>query len=550
MKQIEFRQLSAGLFVAMCVVSTATLMGAEAPKKQGKKASEAEQLFTGDEVPKIQIEIAPEDIKKLEKYSFQFGQAQQEEREQVKAVVREGGKTYKDVALQLKGAAGSFRSIHDNPALTLNFDKFVDGQTFHGLDKLSLNNSVQDQTFVSEQFSREMFLKAGVPVPRATHATVELNGRDLGLYVLVQGWNKRFLKQHFEKTSGNLYDGGFLKDIDQKLDTNSGDNPDDQSDRIELVAAAREKDLSKRRERLEKVLDVDRFLTYVALDVMMWNWDGYAQNKNNYRLFSDTATGKMVFMPHGLDQMFWKPDGPILPNFQGFLAKAVLQIPELREKYLTRIKELRSTVFNPQAMTNRVYQIAAKVRPILKEKDASLAEQQESTLATFAGAIVRRASSIDEQLATPIVPIKFDANGTATLTSWEPTTLFGKPELKKEGETLQARANKGSSIGAWRTKVWLEPGDYRIDAKVKTTGIKPDLGDTRAGAGLRIGKDRPDKNITEDSDWTAVTHRFSVSDPLAQMQFQCEFRGIAGEAEFQSIQITKVAEKKEAEDSE
>ena len=58
MKRFEFCRLSAGLFVAMCVASTATLMGAEAPKKLGKKASEAEQLFTGDEVPKIQIEIA------------------------------------------------------------------------------------------------------------------------------------------------------------------------------------------------------------------------------------------------------------------------------------------------------------------------------------------------------------------------------------------------------------------------------------------------------------------------------------------------------------
>ena len=546
MKRFNFQHLKAGL-VLISIATAVSVSAAEGPKKLGRKAAEVEELFTGGKVPRIQIEIAPDDIKKLEKYSFQFGQAQQEKREQVKVIVREGGKTYKDVALQLKGAAGSFRSIHDHPALTLNFDKFVDGQTFHGLDKLSLNNSVQDPTFVSEQFSREMFLKAGVPVPRATHATVELNGRDLGLYVLVQGWNKRFLKQHFEKVSGNLYDGGFLKDIDQKLDTNSGDSPDDQSDRIELLAAARESDLSRRRQRLEKVLDVDRFITYVAMDVMLWNWDGYAQNKNNYRLFSDTATGKMVFMPHGLDQMLWKPEGPILPSLEGLVAKAVLQVPELREKYFARMKQLRKSVFNPQEMTNRVHQIAAKVRPILKEKDSSIAEQHEGAVASFADAIVRRARNIDEQLATPIVPMQFDASGKATLVSWEPTTIFGKPDLKKEGDTLQARTTKGSSIGAWRTKVWLEPGDYRIEAKVKTSGIKPDLGDTRAGAGLRVGKDQMDKTITEDTDWTSLTHRFSVTDPLAQMQFQCEFRGITGEAEFQSIQLTKVEKKKESE---
>src|SRR5688572_5558899 len=285
MKRFDLGTLKVGLVAVICAAFVLAPQAAEAPKKPGKKATEAEQLFAGKEVPKIQIEISPEDIKKLEKYSFQFGQQEQDPREQVKAVVKEGGKTYKDVGLQLKGAAGSFRSIHDNPALTLNFDKFVDGQTFHGLDKLSLNNSVQDQTFVSEQFCREMFLKAGVPAPRATHAMVELNGRDLGLYVLVQGWNKRFLKQHFKDTSGNLYDGGFLKDIDKELDTNSGDAPTVQTDRVAVLEAVQEKDLAKRREHLEKVLDLDRFLTFVALDVMLWDWDGYAQNRNNYRLF-------------------------------------------------------------------------------------------------------------------------------------------------------------------------------------------------------------------------------------------------------------------------
>jgi hypothetical protein len=402
---------------------------------------------------------------------------------------------------------------------------------------------VQDQTFLSEQFCREMFLQAGVPAPRATHAMVELNGRDLGLYVLVQGWNKRFLKQHFKDTSGNLYDGGFLKDIDRELDTNSGNTPNDQSDRLALLEAVQEKDLAARRERLEKTLDLDRFLTYVALDVMLWNWDGYAQNRNNYRLFHDRSSGKMVFMPHGLDQMFWKPEGPILPNMQGMVARGVLQVPELRDKYLARVKELRSAVFNPQDMTNRVYKIASKIRPALKENDPAQAMQQEKAVASFAQAIVRRARSIDEQLANPIAPIKFDANGTATLVNWEPATLFGKPDLKKEGATLQARAAQGSSIGAWRTKVWLEPGDYRLDAKVKTIGIKPDLGDTRAGAGLRIGKERSEQFIIENAEWTPVTHRFSISDPLAQMQFQCEFRGISGQAEFQSIQLTKLPEK-------
>ena len=532
------RQIFWPVCAAVLLVSVISTSAADA-KKQGKKADEADKLFNSPEVLKIQIELPPDAIKKLEKYTWQFGP--QGDREQVKATVREGGKTYTDVALQLKGAAGSFRPIHENPALTLNFDKFVEDQTFHGLDKLSLNNSVQDPTYVSEQFSRETFLKAGVPTPRATHATVELNGRDLGLYVLVEGWNRRFLKKYFDKPTGNLYDGGFLKDVDSELDTNSGENPENQSDRIALAEAAREKDLSARRERLEKVLDLDRFLTFLALDTMFWNWDGYAQNKNNYRLFSDRSTGKMVFMPHGLDQLFWKPDGPILPGMQGLVARAVLQVPEFREKYFARIKELRASVFNPQEMTNRVHQIAAKVAPILKEKDASLARQQEQAVESFAAAIVLRAASIDSQLDTPISPLKFDQAGVAAITEWTAKAKFGKPELSKDGDILQARTTQGSSIGTWASKVWLDPGKYRIEASVKTTGIVPDIGDSRAGAGLRVARDRSEKFLLANTDWTTITHGFSVQDPLSQVQILCEFRGAGGQASFRELRLVKVS---------
>ena len=61
------------------------------------------------------------------------------------------------------------------------------------------------------------------------------------------------------------------------------------------------------------MLDVDRFVTMTALDILFCHWDGYAMNRNNYRIYSDPESGKFVFMPHGLDQLFGQgrgmPDG-------------------------------------------------------------------------------------------------------------------------------------------------------------------------------------------------------------------------------------------------
>ena len=91
------------------------------------------------------------------------------------------------------GEAGSFRPVNDRPALTLNFDKYREKQKFHGLDKLHLNNSVQDGGYLNEHLASVIFNAGGVPAPRISHARVWLNGRDLGFYVLKEGFDSQFL---------------------------------------------------------------------------------------------------------------------------------------------------------------------------------------------------------------------------------------------------------------------------------------------------------------------------------------------------------------------
>jgi hypothetical protein len=196
-------------------------------------------------------------------------------------------------------------------------------------------------------------------------------------------------------------------------------------------------------------------------------------------------------------------------------------------------------------MTNRVHQIAAKVAPILKEKDPSLARQQEQAVESFANAILLRAVSIDSQIETPIVPVNFDQAGRAAITEWSAKSKFGKPELSREGDILKARTTQGSSIGTWTARVWLDPGKYRVEASVKTAGIVPDIGDSRAGAGLRVARDRSEKFLLANTDWTTVTHAFAVQGSLSQIQILCEFRGAEGEASFRDVRLVRVSSETE-----
>lgn len=303
-------------------------------------------------VPKVRITLDEANLKQLKQNARQY----------VRGTFRvSGAETLNDLGLHLKGAAGSTRGWDDKPGLTLNADKFAKNQTFRGLDKFHLNNCVQDGSHFHEILANELALAAGLPACRCTHALVELNGRKVGLYVLKEGFDKTFLKRHFADASGTLYDGGFLTDINANLEQDSG--PDvGRKDLKALTKACSEGDREKRFAETSKLLDVDRFYTLVALQIITADWDGYARNRNNYRVYFDPKTGQATFLPHGMDQMWQNPGEGIWHGWGGLVAQAVLNHPEGKKKALERLKEMCDKHFTTEKMHKRIDELLPRAK--------------------------------------------------------------------------------------------------------------------------------------------------------------------------------------------
>ena len=155
-------------------------------------APPAPDLFNSTNIVAIEIRIPDDAMTKLR--AHRWAPTNSVPRPEVRVTVSEGKRVYTNVVVHPKGSWGSYRPIDADPALTLNFDKKARGQTFHGLTKISLNNSVQDRSYIKEKLGRELFREIGVPVPRSDFARVSLNGRPLGLYVLIEGANNPFIK--------------------------------------------------------------------------------------------------------------------------------------------------------------------------------------------------------------------------------------------------------------------------------------------------------------------------------------------------------------------
>lgn len=514
--------------------------GARPPKpSRHARMMEADALFTNATVLRISIDIPRAGLNVLRRAGW-GGDGQK--RPVAKVTVTENGVTYTNVALHLKGAAGSFRPVDDKPAMTLNFDTFAPGQSFHGLNKMSLNNSVQDPTFLCEKIARELFLAAGVPVPRAAHALVTLNGRDLGLYVLLEGANKQFLKRHFANASGNLYDGGFCQDLRPVMPVNSGDNPQNHSGLRALIAAVREQRPTF--ERLDKVLDTERFLSMVALEMLLGHWDGYTLNRNNWRVFHDLQANRMVFVPHGLDQLFgggrhFDPASPIAPQHSsGDAARALLSTREGQRLYRERIGQLCTNLFTADRLLSRVDEITTGVRANIATTHPQLASFMQRQANRLKQRINERIDGVQSQMAQPPRPLEFGADRTVRLDQWKPTRHAGDPTLAQTKDpegiavlSIQAGA-AGTSSSSWRTRVTLPAGRYQFKGRLRADNVVIDEGDDRGGAGLRISGGTMPRKLTGTSGWTEHSYDFTVEEELAEVVLVCELRAAQGEARF------------------
>lgn len=525
----------APLLVIMVVHAAISVAGAELQTVIRPAPDDA--LFSRTTIPEIEIEIPEAGLDVLRRYNWREV-SDEFPREDVQATVREGSAVYTNVAVHLKGSAGSFRPIDsEKPALTLNFDKFAKGQRFHGLQKVYLNNSVQDPSYISEIICRELFAKAGVPSPRASYLLARLNGRPSELYVLVEGWNKQFLKRHFENAAGNLYDGGFAKDITYPIEAQSGENQKDRSRLDELVAAAREPNPAERTRRLAGVLDVDQFLTFLAMEILTVHWDGYGMNRNNYRVFHDLDSNRILFLPHGMDQMFgqWRsrPESPITPMMKGIVAKAVMSNPQLRKRYLERMGVLLTNVFDYAAISNRTQELTHRIQPHLLKNLNALANQELSANA-FCDRVERRMRSVRQQLADASRPLEFNAAGVAVLSGWRPSREAGNPGFpgsSRTTDTLKVSAQNGYAYGSWRTFVLLEPGHYEFTGRVRTDNLSTNNGVTRGGVSLRISGEREPAMIIDSPEWKTLRYEFDVNG-LLDIELVCEFRASGGSAEF------------------
>lgn len=118
------------------------------------------------------------------------------------------GEVYKNVGIRAKGNTSLSTVVSlgsERYSFKIEFDHYDSSITYHGLDKLSLNNLIQDSTMMKDYLTYTMMNRFGVDSPLCSYVYITVNGEDWGLYLAVEGVEDSFLERNYGSDHGELY---------------------------------------------------------------------------------------------------------------------------------------------------------------------------------------------------------------------------------------------------------------------------------------------------------------------------------------------------------
>jgi hypothetical protein len=265
-------------------------------------------FFSLDTVHEIEIEVDDTGVDALiaDPYTYVHG------------AVRIDDAYYEDVGVRLKGQWGSFVPIDADyqvgngapgkSAFLVKLNEWVDGQKHLDMEKLAINNDVQDWSYIHQYVGYALFRELGVPASRSGFAKVSFNGTAKGVYSLVEPVdNNALLDRWYGAHDGNLYEAEYGSDLTTAgIPSYDQDNGDDESrqDLVDLVAELDAIGDGDPMPTLDARFDFDEYLRFAAAELYMGHWDGYAWWVNNYFVHHDLAADEWTFVPWGIDQTF------------------------------------------------------------------------------------------------------------------------------------------------------------------------------------------------------------------------------------------------------
>lgn len=385
-------------------------------------------IFPHDEVVKVYIKVDEEEYVNMNENAMS--------EEGIMADITYNGYEFTSVSIRPKGNS-SLKSVaetdSDRYSFKIDFDDYIDEQSFLGISKINLNNLFSDPTMMAEYLSYEMFDELGAVSSRTTYCEIYINDEYFGLYLAVEEVEEEFLIENYGDASGELYKpemgtGSDLKYVSDNSQYYTGlvaDNMD--SDNEDIINLIEKIDSG---ESIDNLFNVDSYLKYLAISTLTVHLDSYQGNMfHNYYLYNND--GVFEWIPWDLNMTFngfpmasltdeeavnlliYEPVSGSMDSYP--LVEFILSNDEYVEIYNGYMQELMDGYLSDENFEERVLEVYEMINSYVKDDPNSFYTYEEFEESLFTSTDAQM--SINDFMSSRIENVKLQISGEIASTN-------------------------------------------------------------------------------------------------------------------------------------
>lgn len=303
----------------------------------------------------------------------------------------------RDVGIRVKGMATRSAT---KPGLRIDFNRYIAKQKFLGLHSLVLDNELKDPSFIRERTSMAFIEHLGQPASRESFGRLYINGEYQGVYAFVEAVDKEYLARALGENDGYLFDNKFLNGqfVNGFHAEDLGDDLALYKERFEAQTRKLEpdsilyspiRDLFREvnhdvdgawRSRVAEYLDLDQFVTYLAIENFLAEADGFLgyAGMANFYLYRRADSNTHRLLPWDRDTTFENSVRPIFERMdENILVRRVLGFDDLRKRYLDTLEQCARAASENKWLDTEIRRVSSLIRNAVYEDNVKMFSNEE-----------------------------------------------------------------------------------------------------------------------------------------------------------------------------